>query len=146
MASTSIYLNFPGTAEQALRFYAQVFGTELAGPLFRYGGMPAQEGAPPMPEAVQNAVMHGAVPIFGGHLLMASDALEGFGPPLQVGNHASISLHPDSREQADALFAALSDGGTVAMPMEDTFWGAYFGYLIDRFGVQWMVNFEAPQG
>ena len=145
MASVSTYLNFAGNTEEAFTFYKAVFGTEFAGDgIMRMGDAPAQEGQPEMSEAEKNLVMHVTLPILGGHLLMGTDVPESMGS-VTMGTNVYISLHPDSREEADRLFAALSDGGTVEMPMADQFWGDYFGSLVDRFGVQWMVIYtNAP--
>ena len=92
-------------------------------------------------EEFGHLIMHMALPI-GSSVLMGSDHVEGFSPPLVVGNNFSISIHPDSREDADAIFEKLSDGGSVSMPLQETFWGAYFGALKDRYGVNWLINLE----
>jgi PhnB protein len=76
-------------------------------------------------------------------MIMASDTMEGMGPPHATGNAFSISLSPDSRQEADRVFRALGEGGTVTMPLADQFWGDYYGSVTDRFGVQWMVNYNA---
>lgn len=141
MASVSTYLNFPGHTAEAFEFYRSVFKTEYQGPVMRMGDLPPQEGMPPVPEAFKNLVMHVSLPIIGGHVLMGTDAVEGMGHPLTMGDHVSISIQPDSREEADALFAALSEGGKVEMPMAEMFWGAYWGSFTDRFGMGWMINF-----
>lgn len=140
MASVSTYLNFPGTTEAAFTFYRSVFGGDFIGGIHRFGDMPATAGQPPMAEADRQAVMHVTLAILGGHLLMGTDALASAGFTLNVGNHSYISLSPDSRAEADRLFAALSAGGKVQSPMQDMFWGDYWGSFVDRFGVQWMVN------
>lgn len=140
MSIVSTYLNFNGNTEEAFTFYKTVFGTDYPGPIMRYGEMPAEEGMPPLPDAAKNLVMHVTLPILGGHLLMGTDALQGMGPALEVGNNVSINLMPDTRAEAEKLFTALSADGTVTMPLEDTFWGAYFGSCIDKFGINWMVH------
>jgi PhnB protein len=76
-------------------------------------------------------------------MLMASDRLDGMGPPPVEGNNFSISVHPASRQEADRIFNGLGEGGTVTMPMADQFWGDYFGGLTDRFGINWMVNYTS---
>ncbi|MEZ4665429.1 MAG: VOC family protein [Thermomicrobiales bacterium] len=144
MASVSTYLNFDGKTEQAFEFYKSVFGTEYIGQIFRMGDMPAQEGMPPVPEHLKRLVMNVQLPILGGHILMGTDTVAEWGHALKPGNNVFIVLHPDSRAAADALFAALSDGGTVQMPMADQFWGDYFGDCVDKFGVQWMISYT-PQ-
>lgn len=140
MASTSTYLNFARETEDAFTFYKSVFGTEFVGGIARYGDVPPPDGQPPMSDADKRLIMNIQLPILGGHILMGTDAPESMGMTLNRGNNVYISLHPDTREEADALFAALSAGGTVQMPLADQVWGDYFGDLVDKFGVQWMVN------
>ncbi len=139
MARVSTYLNFARETEAAFNFYRSVFGTEFVGPIMRYSEAPPQEGQPPLPEADRNLVMHMALPITGGHLLMGSDAPESMGFTVRTGNNTYIMIETDTRAEADRLFAALADGGTVEMEMQDQFWGDYFGSLKDRFGIQWML-------
>ena len=145
MATVSTYLNFARETEEAFTFYKSVFGTEFSGGIMRFGDIPPQEGmeAPSADDA--QLVMHVSLPILGGHLLMGTDAPESLGFTLNQGNNVYISLHPDSRDEADSLFAALSAGGTVEMPMDDQFWGDYFGSFSDKFGVKWMINFSSRQ-
>jgi PhnB protein len=76
-------------------------------------------------------------------MIMASDMIAGMGPQRVEGNNISLSVHPDSRQDADRIFNALAEGGTITMPMADQFWGDYFGSLTDRFGINWMVNYSA---
>jgi len=140
MAQTSTYLNFERNTEEAFKFYKSVFGTEFIGEILRHGDVPMPEGQPGASEADKNLVMHVRLPILGGHLLMGTDAPESMGMTLNQGNNVYISLHPDTRDEADTLFAALSEGGDVEMPMEDQFWGDYFGSIVDKFGVNWMIN------
>jgi len=140
MASVSTYLNFAGTTEQAFEFYKSVFGTEYTMPIQRMRDVPPAAGMPPLSEAELNAVMHVSLPILGGHVLMGTDALASMGHPLAVGNNMHISLGPDTRADTERLFAALSAGGEVTMPLQDMFWGAYYGAFEDRFGVLWMIN------
>lgn len=134
------YLNFDGTTEAAMGFYAQALGGTLT-PINRFGEMP---GDMPMTDALKQRVLHVGLELPSGEKIMASDTFPGMGPPQQVGNNFSISLHPDDRATAEAIFAALSDGGRVTVQLADQFWGAYFGFLTDRFGVQWMINCEGP--
>jgi PhnB protein len=140
MARTNLYLNFPGTTEAAFSFYRSVFGTEYAAPVARMRDVPLAPGQPPIADEDKDLVMHVALPILGGLVLMGTDAVESMGRKLTIGNNFSITLEPDTRAEADRLFEALSAGGQVEMPMQDMFWGAYWGSLTDRFGVQWMVN------
>jgi PhnB protein len=139
MAKTSTYLNFPGNTEEAFQHYRKVFQTELLGPIHRMGDVPAGPGMPELSAKEKNMVMHIALPILGGHVLMATDALESMGK-LVFGTNFSINLEPDTRKETERLFAALSEGGKVGMPLQDMFWGSYFGTLTDKFGVQWMFN------
>lgn len=145
MASVSTYLNFTRNTEQAFLFYKSVFGGEFNGGISRFGDMPPMEGMPPMPDSDKSLVMHVALPILGGHVLMGTDAPETMGFTINAGNNYHINLDPDTREEADKLFAALSTGGKITMPLQDTFWGAYFGSFSDQFGVNWMVNCTAPK-
>jgi PhnB protein len=139
MARVSTYLNFPRNTEEAFLFYKSVFGTEFLGPIMRMGGNPS-DGAPQIAEEDKNLVMNIALPILGGHVLMGTDAPESMGFKLNTGNNIHINLEPDTLEEAERLFAALSEGGKVGMKLEKMFWGAYFGSLTDQFGIQWMIN------
>jgi PhnB protein len=140
MATVSTYLNFAGQTEEAFTFYKSVFGTEFVeGGIMRHGDVPVPEGQEGPDEADRDLVINVGLPILGGHLLMGTDVPESMGQVTQ-GNNVYITLHPDTRPEADSLFAALADGGTVEMPMAVQFWGDYFGSLVDRFGVQWMIN------
>lgn len=141
MASVSTYLNFAGQAEEAANFYKDVFGTELDGEIMRFGDLPPSEDMPPLPEEEKDWVMHLSLPILAAHKLMISDVATSWGGDgLVKGNNYYISIHPDTRAEADRLFAALSQGGTVEMAMNEEFWGDYFGSFKDRFGVQWMIS------
>ncbi len=140
MAKVSTYLNFPRNTEEAFNFYKSVFGGEFMGGIHRFSSIPPQEGAPPMAEEDKNLIMHVALPILGGHLLMGTDAPESMGFKVNFGNNSYISLHPDTREEARRLFGALSAGGKVETELQDMFWGDYFGSFTDKFGVNWMVN------
>ncbi len=144
MARTNTYLNFVRSTEEAFNFYKSVFGTEFIGPIARMGDAPAQEGQPAMSDDDKQLVMNVQLPILGGHLLMGSDAPESMGFQLNQGNNVYIALDPDTRAEADTLFAALSVGGKVDQPMQEMFWGDYFGSLVDRFGVQWLINCTSP--
>ena len=140
MSRVSIYLNFPRTTEAAFAFYKSVFGGEFNGPIHRFGDIPAAPDQPPMPEADKNLVMHVELPLLGGFVLMGTDAPESMGFTVNFGNNIFINLEPDTRVETDRLFQALSVGGKIETPLQDMFWGAYFGSLTDQFGVQWMFN------
>jgi PhnB protein len=131
------YLNFAGNAEEAFDFYKSVFGGEFSS-LVRLKDMP-MEGVT-IPKEAEDRIMHISLPIGEDDILMASDALESLGQHLVPGNNVYVSVHPDSREEADRVFNALSDGGEVEMPIADQAWGDYYGSLRDRFGTHWMVN------
>lgn len=141
MAKVSIYLNFTNNTEEVFNFYKSIFGGEFEGGINRFKDIPPSDGMPPVSEADKNLVMHMQLQIMGGFVLMGSDAPESFGLKVSMGNNVHINLEPDSREETERLFNALSEGGTVLMPLQDTFWGAYFGNCTDKFGVQWMLNF-----
>ena len=140
MARVSTYLNFARNTEEAFLFYQSVFKTEFVTPFMRFKDGPPCPGQPPLPEADARLVMHVALPILGDHVLMGSDAPESMGFTVNIGNNFHINLEPDTRAETDRLFAALGDGGKVEMAMQDMFWGAYWGCLTDRFGVNWMFN------
>lgn len=140
MARVSTYLNFPRETEAAFLFYKSVFGGEFMGEINRFSSVPPQPGQPPMAEADKNLVMHVALPILGGHVLMGTDAPETMGFKVTPGNNMYINLEPDTRAETDRLFAALSAGGKVDMPLQEMFWGDYFGSCSDKYGVQWMFN------
>jgi PhnB protein len=140
MSSVSTYLNFARSTEQAFLFYRSVFGGDFNGPIHRFSDIPAQPGQPPLPEADKSLVMHVALPILGGHVLMGTDAPESMGFTVTLGNNVYINLEPDTRAETDKLFDALAADGKVEMPLQDMFWGAYFGSLTDKFGIHWMFN------
>jgi PhnB protein len=139
MASVAIYLNFQGNAEEAFNHYRKVFGTEFVNPIMRFKDAPQQPGAPPLPEADQNKVVHVALPILGGIQIMATDMLESMGQKLVEGNNFTINLSHDTKEEADRLYTELSEGGTDGVTPHDEFWG-YWGTCKDRFGIRWMFN------
>jgi PhnB protein len=143
MAKVSTYLNFPRNTEAAFNSYKTVFGTEFSTPIGRFSDIPAQPGQPPLSDADKSLVMHVALPIMGGHVLMGTDAPESLGFKLNQGNNVYINLEPDTRTETNRLFKLLADGGKVEMPLTEMFWGAYFGSLTDKFGVQWMFNCES---
>ncbi|MGV3642432.1 MAG: VOC family protein [Adhaeribacter sp.] len=140
MASLNPYLNFKGNTEEAFNFYKSVFGGEFL-TLQRFKDTPDGDK---IAEADREKIMHVALPI-GGNILMATDALESMGQHLQVGTNISLSVDAASVAEAEKIFQALSAGGKVEMPLEKAFWGALFGMLTDRFGIQWMVNYDYNQ-
>lgn len=140
MGSTATYLNFNRTTEAAFNFYKSAFGTEFVRDVVRMGDVPPSVGQPEMSDEDKQLVMNVQLPILGGHLLMGTDILESMGMSFTQGNNTYICLQPDTRAESDRLFDALSEGGTVEMPLMEMFWGDYFGSWIDKFGVQWMIN------
>jgi PhnB protein len=140
MSRVSTYLNFPRSTETAFSFYKSVFRSEYSAPIVRYKDLPSQPGQPPMAEAGRNLVIHVELPILAGHVIMGTDAPESMGLTVTLGNNISINLEPDTRGETERLFTALSEGGKVEMPLQEMFWGAYFGNLVDRFGTRWMFN------
>ncbi len=140
MKSINVYLNFPGNSEEAMNFYKSIFGGKLD--IMRYSEMPDNEK---LSEDDKNKIMHSGLMLDNGEMIMASDSMEGFGDKLKEGNNFSINISAESKEEADKLFAKLSDGGKVGMKMEDAFWGSYFGMLTDKFGVQWLIGYDYPK-
>lgn len=143
MAHVSIYLNFAGNAEEAFNFYKKVFKTDFSAPVMRMKDLPPQPGSPQIPEAEQGMVMHVALPILGGTEIMGTDMLESMGHKLVEGNNVTISLNPDSKEEADRLYKELSQGGGDGVAPHEEFWG-YWGTCKDRFGIRWMFNISNP--
>src|SRR4051794_5816334 len=141
MAKFNPYLNFPGTTEDAFNFYKSVLGGEFI-TVQRFSDAP---GSDQMPPDVRNKIMHISLPLGDGNILMATDALESMGHPLTEGNNFYICISAESKEEADRLFNGLADGGKVEMALQDTFWGAYYGSLTDKFGIRWMVNYDKPR-
>ena len=144
MAILNTYLVFEGNCEAAFNFYRSSFGGELID-LIRFGEMPPQEEMPPLPDEMKNRIMHVGLPISAETILMGSDTMPGMGPNTKIGNNFSISIGVSSKEEADRLMAALSEGGKVTMPLEVTFWSAYFGMWTDKFGINWMVDYDEPK-
>jgi len=138
MPSINPYLNFNGNTEEAFKFYRSVFGTNFI-TVQRFRDTPEESR---LPESVRDKIMHISLPIGNGNILMGTDALEEMGHPLTVGNNFSLSLSANSEEEADRYFNALSKGGKISVPLEKAFWGAYFGAFTDRFGIQWMINYD----
>jgi len=142
MTKLHTYLNFAGDTEEAFNFYKSVFGGEFTS-VVRFKDMP-MEGVN-IPNEDKNKIMHIGLPIGKDNILMASDTLESLGQKLTQGNNVYISIHPESKEEADRIFYALSAGGTVEMPIADQVWGDYYGSFMDKFGAQWMVNYSHPE-
>ncbi len=144
MARTNIYLNFQGNAEEAFNTYKSIFNTEWAAPIMRIGDLPSLEGMPTLTEAEKKMVMHVSLPVLGGTLIMGTDMIESMGHKLIIGNNTTISLEPDTKEEADRLYQALAQEGTDCVAPHDEFWG-YWGVCLDRFGIRWMFNVPNQQ-
>jgi PhnB protein len=136
MAAVNPYLTFSNNCAEAFDFYKSAFGTEFLTRML-FSDIPnskrdAKEG---------NKVMHVALPIGQGTILMGSDSPAEYGP-LREGDNLSVAISAASEEEAKKLFDSLSAGGKVTMPLEKAFWGALFGMFTDKYGVQWMVNYD----
>lgn len=142
MATLNPYLIFNGNCEEAFLFYKAVFGGEFPY-VGKFKDMPPTDGKAMNPEDAER-IMHISLPINGGSILMGSDSTSQSGDVV-LGANISLSINAASRTEADALFNGLSSDGTIIMPMENTFWGAYFGMFVDKFGIHWMVNFDEPE-
>lgn len=138
MAAINPYLNFMGNTEEAFNFYKSVFGGDFI-MVMRFSD--TEEGER-LPEHDRGKIMHIALPIGKGNMLMATDALESMGQKLESGNNFYISVNTDSKAEADKLYDGLSAGGKIEMPIQDASWGSYFGMFADRYGIQWMISFE----
>jgi PhnB protein len=141
MFSIHPYLNFNGQAEEAMKFYRSIFGGQF-GALERFRQSPGYEK---MPESEWDKIMHARLPMGKYNHLMATDVLETMGQKLTVGNNFYICIQTESEEETEQLFEALSEGGEIDMPVSKTFWGAYCGMCRDKFGIQWMLNYEIQQ-
>lgn len=139
MATTNTYLNFDGNCEEAFHFYKSVFGGEFTY-LGRFGEMPASEDYT-VADTDKNKVMHVSLPI-GTSILMGSDCGGDWAPSFIQGNNFSVSVSADTKEEADQIFKLLAVGGKITMPLENTFWGDYFGMLTDKFNINWMLSYD----
>ncbi len=141
MATFNPYLNFSGNTEEAFKFYKSVFGGEFTA-IQRFSETPAAD----MVQANEKEkLMHVALPIGKGNLLMGTDALESMGHKVTFGNNFHIAVEADSKDEATRIFEKLSAGAKIVQPLKDEFWGAYYGQLTDRFGISWMVNYTYPK-
>lgn len=134
------YLTFEKECREAFEFYRSVFGGDFLFVQTFGDGPPDLE----VPEDERDRIMHVSLPI-GESVLMGSDHATTFGPSPQAGSNFSITVSPDDKADADRLLAGLSEGGNLVMPMQDMFWGAYFGMCVDKFGIRWQINFESPE-
>jgi PhnB protein len=139
MALINPHINFNGNAEEAFNFYKSVFGGEFAN-IVRFKDMPGAQS--PTADDDANKIMHIALPI-GQNVLMANDVPTFMGKVDENENRSKISVSAESREEADKIFNGLSAGGQVEMPMEDSPWGSHFGMFRDKYGIEWMVDYDA---
>lgn len=144
MATVNVYLSFNGNCKEAFDFYKSVFGGDYPY-IGTFGEMPQDENCESLSEEDAKKIMHVTLPISKETCLMGSDIGENWSSNFKEGNNFSISINADSKEESDRLFNALSEGGLVTMPLNNTFWGAYFGMFTDKFGINWMVNFDEQQ-
>ena len=140
MAQINPYLHFNGNAEEAFTFYKSVFGGEFA-TIVRFKDM-IFEGCETNEKEAEK-IMHIALPIGKHTVLMGSDTPESMGKQNEMENRTKISITAESKDEADRLFHALSAGGTVEFPIQDSPWGSYFGMFRDKYGFEWMVDFDA---
>ena len=140
MTRINVYLTFDGNCFEAFEYYKSIFGGDY---LFigKFDEMPEEDRAG-LSESELKRIMHVSLPISKETVLMGSDSVPSFGQTVTTGNNFSISVHTDSKENANRYFEKLSDAGTIIMPMADTFWGSYFGTCTDKFGINWMVNMD----
>ena len=138
MAQINPYINFNGNAEEAFNFYKSVFGGEFA-MIMRFKDMSNPE--PPFSENEANKIMHIALPI-GKNILMANDVPESMGKVNENENRSKIAVSAESKDEADKIFSGLSAGGNIEMPIADSPWGSYFGMFRDKFGIEWMIDFD----
>ena len=136
--SLNVYLHFNGTCKEAFEFYRSIFGGDFD-MISTFGEAPPDFT---VPEDERENIMHVSYQM-GNMTLMGSDTPSTFGPPTAMGNNFSLSYMTGSREETDEVFAKLSEGGNVTMPLGDMFWGSYFGSCTDKFGVNWMLNYDA---
>jgi PhnB protein len=132
------YINFNGNAEEAFNFYKSVFGGEFA-QIMRFKDLSSPEF--PVAENEADKVMHIALPV-GTNVLMGNDIPEIMGRVNENENRSKISISAESREEADKLFSGLSADGNIEMPIGDSPWGSYFGMFRDKFGIEWMIDFD----
>ena len=138
MALINPHINFNGNAEEAFNFYKSVFGGEFT-KIMRLKDIASSEF--PVAENDANKIMHIALPI-GKNILMGNDVPESMGPVNENENRSKIVISAESRAEAGRLFSGLSAGGNVEMPIADSPWGSYFGMFRDKYGIEWMVDFD----
>lgn len=139
MALINPHINFNGNAEEAFTFYKSVFGGEFT-KIIRFKDLASAEF--PIAEKEENKIMHIALPIGKHNVLMANDVPEFMGKVNENEHRSKISINTESKDEADKLFNGLSVCGTIEMPITDSPWGSYFGMFRDKYGIEWMVEFN----
>jgi len=144
MTAVNVYLNFDGNCEEAFNFYKSVFGVEFFY-IGRFKDMPPQEGMPPMSKEDGEKIMHVSLMISKETALMGSDTGGEWAPSYVKGNNFSISISCDNKKDAERIFNGISSGGTVTMPLAQTFWAEQFGMCTDKFGINWMMSYDSGE-
>ena len=144
MTAANLYLNFDGNCEEAFNFYKSVFGGDFTY-IGKFKDMPPQEGVPPMSAEDGEKIMHVSLPIGTETALMGSDTGGEWAPTYVLGNNFSVSINTDSKSEAERIFNGLSAGGNVTMPLNKTFWSEMFGMFTDKFGINWMMNYDTGE-
>ncbi len=139
MAQINPYIAFNGNAEEAFNFYKSVFGGEFKS-IVRFSDLPAS-GDKKWEESESHKIMHIALPI-GRNILMANDVPSGMGSVNEKEHRSKISIVASSKEEADKIYTGLSAGGEVEVPLADSPWGSYFGMFRDKYGIEWMVDYD----
>mgnify|MGYP001798284634 CR=1 FL=1 len=133
------HINFKGNAEEAFNFYRSVFGGEFSN-ITRFKDIASDEF--PISEREANKIMNIALPIYKSHVLMGNDVPEIMGRTNENENRSKIMISAENKEEADRIFTELSVGGIVEFPISDSPWGNYFGMFRDKYGIEWMVDFD----
>lgn len=139
MKATIPYLFFPGTTAEAFQFYQKALGGKLSMTKFRDSPMGERATGPDA-----DAIFHAELHITNSLAIMASDSCGESRAKLTRGNNVTICLDAESEAEAQRVFRALSEGGSVSMPMQKVPWAAAFGTCSDRFGIEWMINYSVP--
>lgn len=140
MAKINPYIHFNGNAEEAFTFYKSVFGREFS-MLVRFKDMPG-DARHPLQEDEADKIMHIALPIGQCDILMASDVPSFMGQVNENEHRSKIIISAESKEEAGKIFHGLSAGGKIEVPLADSPWGSFFGMLRDKYGIEWMVDFD----
>ncbi len=139
MVTINPYLTFKGTCEEAFNFYKSVFGGEFSY-VGRFKNMPPSDDYPPVPKNEENKIMHISLPISNETILMGCDTSSAFGQEVILGSNFTISINTQTKQETQRIFDKLSESGTIKMPLNETFWGSYFGMFTDKYGIHWMVS------